>query len=420
MRPRIDIRPVAAAAFLLLVVLLVPAFPAGAATTGIHGRVVNATAGGGVPRHEVTLHLYDQGGETGTTTATTDDRGSFALAAPAAGTTSFSVTTIYGGAEFSTPELSTKTTEAPVKLKVYEPTTDPADVQQTSWVVWVDRQDTSVAIQQDVQWINGGDHAFVGPTAGGPVERLPLVAGATNFQFLDLFLDRPGTVQGSSFVDDAPLVPGSTKGTLWYEAPDADRLVFTMPMRTKSFRLFVPSDVEVQADGLRAMGQTTDQRGSGSVTYSVYGADDLAAGTRVPIALSGLRTEARSPLLAIALGSVLVLLLGIVVVWQLGRVRRPRSAPLPARRSGSRVGRGSVAAAPKPRARVAAPKARENGSGRYEPAEDDIELLIEEIAALDLSHERGLLDDRTHKALRDAAKRRLLRARGDARSPARR
>ncbi|MGZ4126440.1 MAG: hypothetical protein ACXVQU_12900, partial [Actinomycetota bacterium] len=257
-----------------------------------------------------------------------------------------------------------------------------------------------------------------GPTAGGPVERLPLVAGATNFQFLDLFLDRPGTVQGSSFVDDAPLVPGSTKGTLWYEAPDADRLVFTMPMRTKSFRLFVPSDVEVQADGLRAMGQTTDQRGSGSVTYSVYGADDLAAGTRVPIALSGLRTEARSPLLAIALGSVLVLLLGIVVVWQLGRVRRPRSAPLPARRSGSRVGRGSTG--PKPRARVAAPKARENGSGRYEPAEDDVELLIEEIAALDLSHERGLLDDRTHKALRDAAKRRLLRARGDARSPARR
>jgi hypothetical protein len=420
MRPRIDIRPAAAAALLLLLALLVPAFPAGASTAGIHGRVLNATEGGGVSRLEVTLHLYDQGGETGTTTTTTDDRGSFALAAPAAATTSFSVTTVYRGAEFSTPELSTDATGTPVRLKVYEPTTDPADVHQASWVVWVDRQDTSVAIQQDVEWKNSGDRAYVGPTAGGPVERLPLVAGATNFQFLDLFLERPGTVQGSSFVDDAPLVPGSTKGTLWYEAPGADRLVFTMPMQTKSFRLFVPSDVEVRADGLRSMGQTTDQRGSGSVTYSVYGADDLAAGTRVPIALSGLREETRSPLLLVAFGSLLVLVLGIVVVWQIGRVRRPRSSPLPARRSGSRVGRGSVAAPVKPRVRVAASKARGNGSARYETGEDDVELLIEEIAALDLSHERGLLDDRTHKALRDAAKRRLLRARGDARSPARR
>jgi hypothetical protein len=325
---------------------------------------------------------------------------------------------VFRGSEFVTPELSLPST-APVTLEVYEPTSDASKVRQSSWVVWVDRQDSSVAVQQDVEWTNTGDHAYVGPTAGGPVERLPLVAGATGFQFLDLFLDRPGTVQGSAFVDDAPLVPGTTKGTLWYQAPSADRLTFTMPLETKSFRLFVPADVTVDAAGLRAMGQTTDQRASSTVAYSVYGADELAAGKRIDIRLSGLRTEARSPIVVIAGGSVLVLALGAFVVWWLGRARRPRAVSLPARRSGSRVGKG--AAAPRTRARTSAPKAHDNGGRRRRDDEDDdVELLIDEIAALDLSHERGLLDDRTHRALREAAKRRLLRARDDARTGARR
>jgi hypothetical protein len=411
----------AATATLLLLVLLAAAGPAGAAPgQGVRGRVVNGTEGGGVAGLEVTLHLYDQGGETGTTTATTDERGTFALPTPSAGATSFSVSARYRGAEFSTPELSTSGTTTPVTLKVYEPTIDASKVRQSSWVVWVDRQDASVAVQQDVGWTNDGDHAYVGPTAGGPVERLPLVAGATNFQFLDLFLDRPGAVQGSTFVDDAPLVPGTTKGTLWYEAPNADHLTFTMPLQTKSFRLFVPSDATVDAAGLSAMGQTTDQRATGPVTYSVYGADDLAAGARIDIRLSDLRVEPRSPLVVIGIGSLLVLALGVFVVWWLGGTRRARRTSLPARRSGSRVGRGS-SASPRSRPRVPASTARGNGGRRHETSEeDDVELLIDEIAALDLSHERGLLDDRTHRALREAAKRRLLRARDDARSGARR
>jgi hypothetical protein len=416
MKARFDMRAVIAAAFLLLLVLLMPAVPAGAATAGVEGRVVDATAGRGVGGIEVTLHVYDQGGEAGTTTAATDADGRFMLPAPSGAATSFAVSAVFRGGEFVTPELSLPST-APVTLKVYEPTSDASEVRQSSWVVWVDRQDASVAVQQDVEWTNTGDHAYIGPTPGGPVERLPLVAGATGFQFLDLFLDRPGTVQGSAFVDDAPLAPGTTKGTLWYQAPNADRLSFTMPLETKSFRLFVPADVTVEAAELRAMGQTTDQRASSAVTYSVYGADELAAGKRIDIRLSGLRTEARSPILVIAGGSVLVLALGAFVVWWLGRPRRRRAVSLPARRSGSRVGKG--APAPKARARTGGPKPHGNGGRRRRPDEDDdVELLIDEIAALDLSHERGLLDDRTHRALREAAKRRLLRARDDARTGA--
>jgi hypothetical protein len=41
-----------------------------------------------------------------------------------------------------------------------------------------------------------------------------------------------------------------------------------------------------------------------------------------------------------------------------------------------------------------------------------VDLIVDEIAALDLSFERGLLDERTYKRLRVAAKDRLLRAEG--------
>jgi hypothetical protein len=39
-----------------------------------------------------------------------------------------------------------------------------------------------------------------------------------------------------------------------------------------------------------------------------------------------------------------------------------------------------------------------------------VDLIVDEIAALDLSFEKGLLDERTYKRLRVAAKDRLLEA----------
>ena len=52
------------------------------------------------------------------------------------------------------------------------------------------------------------------------------------------------------------------------------------------------------------------------------------------------------------------------------------------------------------------------GNGQVAEPIEDPDLIIEEIAALDLSFERGLLDERAYKRLRVAAKDRLLRAEG--------
>jgi hypothetical protein len=144
----------------------------------------------------------------------------------------------------------------------------------------------------------------------------------------------------------------------------------------------------------------------------------------VQLALSGLTAAAdgdgASSVLVITAGSLIVVAMGIVVVWRLGRVRRPaRSAPLPARRSPSRIGKGT-GSGPRDRRPAEAHRARRSGGAsanghRRRPAkaddQDEIDLLIDEIAALDLSFERGVLDEARYRALRATAKRRLVRSR---------
>jgi hypothetical protein len=417
MRTRLAALAVAAIATVLL------AQPALAKAGGIEGKVVNGTAGGPVAGLEVTLTVTDDSGQK-TSTATTGRDGAFTFPAPAGGATSFSVSATYEGAEFATAELSADAARTPVALEVFEPTTEPGDVSQTSWVAWVDREGTSVAVQQDVEWKNDGERAYVGASPGGAVTQMPLAEGATNFQFLGLYLERPGRVQGPTFVDTTPLLPGTTQATLRYSTGALESLTFPVAMATDSFRLFVPADVTVESPALTAMGQTTDR----GVAYAIYGASDLAAGDRIEVGLTGLSgASGTSPTVVILVGSLVVLALGIFVVWRIGRARGPRRGQLVARRSASRVGRGSprerrpAARERRPATTSASARGRSNGH-RREPAEEDedVELLIDEIAALDLSYERGVLDEKTHRALRDAAKRRLLRAKGATGSGARR
>jgi Carboxypeptidase regulatory-like domain len=410
-RARLGALAFAAIAFLLA------AAPAAAKGGTIDGKVVNGTADDPVGGLEVTLTVTDDAGQT-TATATTDDNGAFAFPALATGATSFAVSATYEGATFSTPELSADAAGTPVTLKVFEPTTEPSDVTQTSWVVWVDRENTSVAVQQDIEWKNQGDRAYVGASSGGPVTRMQLAPGATNFQFLGLYLQRPGRVEGTTFVDTAPLLPGTTQATVRYTTEALDALAFPVALATDSFRLFVPADVTVESSALTAMGQTTDR----GITYAIYGASDLSSGDRIEVALSGLSGSSGTPPgLVILVGSVMVLALGVFVVWRVGRVRGPRRGQVVTRRSASRVGRGSPRPS-RPAARATnASRVRGNGHRRDADEDDeDVELLIDEIAALDLSFERGVLDERTHRALRAAAKRRLLRARGASGSGARR
>jgi hypothetical protein len=302
-------------------------------------------------------------------------------------------------------------------VTVWEPTSDPAGVTVTDYVVWVDREGDGVAVQHDLTWANAGTTAYVGD--GGEVVSLPLASGATNLQYLGTFLEDPGEVRGQRYVSDAPIVPGPTSATLRYSAPPISQLTLEMAFPTTSVQLFVPQDVEIQTTQLRLAGTISDQ----GVDYSVYAAQEVAAGTAFDVTMSETQSGGSSGAITwILVGAVGVVVLVLLSAWLTGRRNRTGT------RRGRGAGRRAAPAPGKPAASTpqtghdgarTSARARAEGNGKAAPEPEDPDLIVDEIAALDLSFERGLLDERTYRRLRVAAKDRLLRAEG-ARTPERR
>lgn len=402
----------------VLLVALALAWPsaAAAAQDGIAGTVLNgsrkdAPVGG----QRVELRTLDATGtELPAATAETGADGTFSFDVPD-GAASYRVTATFDGTSFASPMLPIRAGQpATVTLKVYETTTDASAVRQTGWVVWVDREGGGFAVQQDVQWKNDGKEAYVGSGGADAVTiQVPVAPGATGLQFLGLFLDTPGAIRGESFVDTAPIPPGTSTATLRYSVASLDELTFPILFDTDSFQLFVPSDIEVGSTGLTTAGQTTDQ----GVTYQILAATDLKGGDRLQVGLTPSSSRGVSPIALVLGGSLLVALLGGIAMWRLTRARdrrparaRGRSAPEPAPRRDRTTARARLARAAQGRANG---NGRPHADGLEDEADDeDLELLIDEIAALDLSFERGLLEETSYRRLRAAAKRRLVRARG--------
>lgn len=360
----------------------------------IAGKVVNGTTGEPAAGLEVRARLFTAQAELDPLEATTDGRGRFAFEDVPAGVAGYQLEVAYRGAVYRSvaTELDPQAPNEQT-LRVYEPTTDPSRVTLESYVVWVDREGGGVAVQHDLAWSNAGDEAYVGED--GVVVRIPLPEGATNLQFLGTFLENPGRTRDGAYVSDAPIVPGASSATLRYNAPPLDRLMLKMPFATTSLQLFVPQDVRVRAPALRLAGTVTDQ----GLTYQVYEARNLAPGTTLDVAMSqAATTGGPRTALWILLGALaVVLLIGATVI----AVRRNR-APVP---------RSAQPLRDKARPRTARPVPAPAAEGNGKTVElEDPDLIVEEIAALDLSFERGLIEERTYRRLRVAAKDRLLRA----------
>lgn len=397
-----------------------PAAAAAAKDEGISGTVVNGTTDAPVAEQEVTLSLFDSQTQIGTSTATTDADGAFSFATPPEGTQGYQVSTTYADVIFRSPATEYAPGQpAEVALSVYETTTDPADVALATWIVWVDQEGEGAAIQHDLQWSNGGDSAYVGEQTapdGSPITtQVPLEPGASNAQFLGLYLDTPGQTLGDRYVNSQALVPGDSSATVRYNVSDLGQLTLPVTMATTTLQLFVPTGVTVTAEGLTTSGQVTDR----GITYQVFNAQNLKAGDTLQVELSGLTGGgARSPLLWVGIAIVAIAALGGIVAWLLLRRRARRQQP---------VGKGAAqrsrqpqdpAKNGRPRQTSAARRAELVAAAAYDSDDDtevdvdeQFDLLIDEIAALDLAHEKGLIEQRSYEALRAAAKERLLRLR---------
>lgn len=442
----------AAAVMVAIAFLLAAGRPAFASSgSEISGKVVDATSGKVVGGLEVTLHAVRDGSETGTDTTTTgsDGRFSFPDAGGEAGT-SYVLSARYRGAEYQTEAIEVALGErAGVTLQVYEPTSSPEGITQTQWTVWVDQEGEGFAVQQDVEARNDGDRSYVGSEkveGGHVVWDLPLTAGASNFQYLGSFIRCCGAVRAGSFVHTAPIPPGTSIATLRYSTGSLEQLSFPAVFPTDAFTLLVPASLDVRASGLTEAGKTTDR----GITYQIFDASGLAAGDSVEVTLTQKSGGgATKSTLTTAVG-LLAVLMGIAIAVF---VRRARPAPRRGNARGAPAKAGSrrrAARQPRPvrRGPVTARKARsapaarrtqrlervpvgeldeevleaeeeeafESGledRGELEDVEDEEDLLLEEIAALDLAFERGLLDERRHQRLRAAAKARLLGLRSD-------
>jgi hypothetical protein len=386
------IRALGAAALLAALVAVGPSATAQTAGT-ISGKVVNGTTQEPAAGLQVRVRLFSAQAELAPLTTTTDAKGRFVFDQLPAGVAGYQLEVAYRGAVYRSV-ATTFTAGAPNEqtLRVYEPTSDPADVTLASYVVWVDREPGGVGIQHDLTWNNAGKRAYVGDD--GAVVRIPLPEGASSLQFLGTFLENEGRTRDGAYVSDAPLVPGESSATIRYHAPPLDRLTLEVPFPTTVLQLFVPQDVQVRAAALRLSGTVSDQ----GLTYRVYEARDLAAGMSIDVRLSQAAASggSRAALWAL-LGALALVVLGAAAV-----VVRRRRAPAPAR------GRARTRTLG-PAARPSRATASGNG-GRVQPVLEDPDLIVEEIAALDLSFERGLIEERTYRRLRVAAKDRLLAA----------
>ena len=390
--------------------------PSAAAQTpgSIEGTVVNGTKDAPAADVEVSVQLFATDADLGTATTTSDAKGRFAFTELPSDVAGYQLSTTYQGAIYrSVAAAFTAGQNVEQTLTVWEPTTDPADVVLTDYIVWIDREGTGVGVQHDFAWTNGGDAAYVG--GGDGVVSVPLPESATNLQYLGTFLENPGDVSGSTYVSQAPIVPGDSTATIRYNAAPLSSLTLTTPFPATSVQLFVPQDVSVTATALRQAGTVQDDVNGQSVTYDVYAAQDLAAGTTIEVSMSQetAASETSNTAMWILLGVAGLALVGGLVAVAIRR-KRSRRSRRPSERSAARPARAKAhAVPPKGNGHRAGRPATQGGNGHApEPSDEDADLIVEEIAALDLSFERGLLDERTYKRLRVAAKDRLLRAEG--------
>lgn len=416
-------RGIAAGTTLLMLIVLVLALApmARAADAGIAGTVLNGTTATGAGNLAVTVQYFNQQGKVGTEKVTTDATGTFD-ATPPASAGGYQLFATYKGAEYigAAAQLETgKTTTA--KLTVFEPTTDPKKVVQTDWVIWVDQETGGTAVQQDFAWANGGDTAYVGPDGGGPVVTVPMPPDATNIQFLGTFLEARGDLTDGAYVSTAPIVPGDSSATIRYTTANLTELTLPVTFATRNFSLFVPAGLQASSPQLRLVGQITDNGPDGQpLTYQQYTSDTLTAGSTIAVTLApstGGGTDSNATTLLLGIAGLAVV--AAIAFWLIGRRRAAAEAP---QKSGPRKPRPAQPqrASTKTNGRTATAKVEApagNGQARRSARrdvavadDDEVQLLIDEIAALDLSFDQGLLEERTYRRLRVAAKDRLLAA----------
>lgn len=420
--------------------------PAPSGTATVRGVLLHGDPATPVAGSKVTLHGVADGADPLTLSATTDAKGRFVFGGLAGGDRwSYTATAQSDGTQFSTDALAVKAGDTvTTTLSTYEVTTDPSAVTRSEWLVWLDVEGSTLAVQQDVSERNTGRTAYTGstPVAGAPdggkaAVTLPVVTGATSLSYLGSFEVCCDAVTGTTWVHTRPVPPGTSTGTLRYEAPTTDTLTFPVTTTTQAFTLLVPTGTSVTSPQLAPSGTQSDR----GITYQVLKGGPFPTGTTITVSLVGAGGGGSSTALVIGL-VVVGLALVALVVWLLRRrgaaqaaaaaPARPGAKPAAAGKGSGKAATKATAKAPvkapakasatpaKPTTPAAKPRAQATGRSAASGAAaggargDDPDVLADELAMLDLAHESGSLpDEASYQRVRAALVERLMAAVGD-------
>ena len=429
---------------------------AGAATgtAAIRGVVLLGVAHVPVAGAAVTLHGAGASSDPITATGTTDGAGKFEFDGLAGGSDwTYTVTTVHSGVTFSTDVIGVDpASTATVTLSVYETTTAASPITRKDWTVWLDITGATMAVEQDVTLVNAAGTAYRteqpldgAPDQGHAAVLLPVSPGATNLQYVGWFEVCCDAVVGRTWAHTRPIPPGTTTGTMRYEAPTPASLTFLVDQPTTSFTVLAPQGTSVTSSQLTSAGTQTDR----GTTYQVLRAGPLAVGTTITLSLAAASSFPWTAVV-VTLG---VLGTAAAGLWWWRRSRRTAAAPAVARpgkaaatsrpapaapaakpvattspsaadraatgtsaptgskdavRAGTSAPSGSKGTTPAGSTPVAAASASERAQ-----AGGDAAVLADELAMLDLAHDSGALpDDASYQRVRESLVARLMAAMG--------
>jgi hypothetical protein len=344
--------------------MLVPVPSMGADMLRVEGRVLNGTSGrppGSGIRVEIAVVGSDGGRIDGARTAL-NDKGRFSSAVefqPGARTV---VSARFEGVTYSTIARA-GTSVARADLRVFETTRDPG-------VVTVDADTTvlqpatsgDLEVLRIVRMTNNSNRTFIGQSGDTASFRLPLPDGAFSVRVVNgLTPGRARPADGTLEAGD-PLQPGDATFTYAYklrgdegEWAVAGRSIYA----TERADVLIEPEYELGGGSFRLL----DDIDFAGDTYRQYVRNNVASGERISFAVSAGSGVGVWPIAAGA-GALLVLL---VLAWRVGRARSGR---------------------------------------RRSPSHDEV---ITAIAALDLAHETGDLEEAEYTARRTVLKDRLER-----------
>ncbi|MBI4496717.1 MAG: hypothetical protein HY689_02315 [Chloroflexi bacterium] len=401
----LSMTPWSAALALILVVALALALPhpAAAEPSGvITGQVVNRTASGGsVAGVEVTLYTFRNEAQHAQRTTTADADGNFRF--EGLETTSeyvYQVVTLYAGLPYGSGVITfdPEESEQSVQVGVYETTQEnPGIYAETASLIiaGIDPETETMLALEIVELVNPSDRTFL-PTPGGPQGPMGLVRFSLPPDATDLTAQMGMTQEEMIQVDRgfammAPLPPGPREVMYAYRFPYKDGQVSFSKNLLYGARVFTLLTVEGAGQVSSPQLVPQDPAQIQGRQYAHLRGSDLAPNSALEVTLtglpqgSGLRLPFDQPPPGVWAGAGVALALAAVAAMVLRRPS-PATAPPVAERSAAAEDTGAPV--------------------------QEIQDLLEALAALDDRHATGGIDEAAYRTERSALQddlKRLLR-----------